>query len=132
MPQPGIVEMHVPRSARRSAVLALEAPDGELNGVYLELYVRAGTEAEQHPVGEAPRDYVDAVEQRIPAADLKAADAVFVDATVVVKQPAQLEGKLVFAGTLTVGDASARTQVTVTLTAGATAALGTLTWWVEP
>lgn len=132
MPQPGIVVMHIPRSERKSGVLTLEAPEGELNGVHLELYIRAGTEAEQHPVGDAPRDYVDAIEQKITAADLKAADAVFVDATVVLKQPAQLEGSLTFAGILTVGDESRKAQVTVSLDPGSTAALGTLTWWVEP
>ncbi len=127
-----VATLNVPKSKRGPATLELDAPAGALNGVYLELYLRAGTVSEQPFLGEAPRDYVGAVTQKVTAADLQAALNVAVDAIVVVKQPVQLEASLTVTGRLRMGDQTAEASTTVALDQGASATLATLTWWVEP
>jgi hypothetical protein len=111
-------------------MLVIEKPTGTLNGVHLALYIRVGTDTGVEVLSPAPRDYLDEVGQAILASKLNAADDVFVDVIVVVKQPATLVASFKVRGTLTIGGSKKVLEQTINLEAGSTATVGALAWWV--
>jgi hypothetical protein len=127
-----VVEMTVPRPDRTAGKLVLEAPSGDLFGSHLELYIRTGTLAERREIEPAPRDFLAKVEEELPVADMKKGDNVFVEADVVVKQPAMVAGAISLSGSLTIAGKTASASADVQLVEGKTSGFGSLTWWVRP
>jgi hypothetical protein len=126
-----VIDMNVPVSSRGDATLELSAPSGNTAGVLLELYIRMEKGNTRKPVGPTPRDYIGPVTVSIPQSELTTHVAVGVEANVVVKQPATFMGSLKIKGKLTIGGQSAEAEESISLNAGETGTMGSLTWWIE-
>ncbi|WP_224363972.1 hypothetical protein [Hyalangium versicolor] len=107
--------MKVPLAERAAGGrLVLDAPTGQLQGVALEFLLSTGTQADRQPLLPWPRPY-SSDPQLIPASRLQAAPLVFVQAGVVLKQPALATSEVRLAGTLSIGAVQARAEVTATV-----------------
>ncbi|MBN1205589.1 MAG: hypothetical protein JXB05_11785 [Myxococcaceae bacterium] len=112
---PWNVEVKVPMAKRAAGGrLVLDAPAGQLQGVALELLLSTGAQSERKPLYPGPRPY-DSEPHLIPASALQAASLVFVQATVVLKQPALATSEVQLAGTLSIDAAQVRADVTATV-----------------
>lgn len=129
---PWNVEMKVPMSERAAGGrLVLDAPVGQLQGVALELLLSTGTQGNRQPLFPWPRPY-SSEPQLIPARELQIAPLVFVQANVVLKQPARAASEVRLAGTLSIGAVQVRADVTAKVEGRVShGSVITLLYWVS-
>lgn len=128
---PWNVEMKVPMAERAAGgKLVLNALDGKLQGVSVELLLSAGTQAERKLLQPWPRPYGPGP-HLIPASQLQAAPLVYVQASVILKQPALAMSEVQLSGILSIGAVQARADVTATIDGRQTHGKAvTLLFWV--